>query len=241
MTRDEERSMDLYNDECHLEDFLSINKLKEKIINLGLCVDNEYLDKYCELIIKNKNTQYLKGKTHNHHIIPVFYFKINKLKIDNSPNNLVTLFRKEHALAHYYLFKSSKNNIISNYNYFALEYILPKNIKINKITDKDFLELIKDYNNYEIKLTAETKNKISLGCKGKNKGKKKPPISEETRKKLSIAHKGKSLTENHKEKLRKSNIGKHKNYHHSKEIKKIISIKTKEGLKKKKELQNERK
>ena len=51
----EERELDLYNDECHLEDLLFFDQLKEKLIFIGLCIDNEYLDKYCELIELNKN------------------------------------------------------------------------------------------------------------------------------------------------------------------------------------------
>ena len=35
---------------------LDIENLKNKLIDNGLCVDNEFLDKYCLLIINNKST-----------------------------------------------------------------------------------------------------------------------------------------------------------------------------------------
>lgn len=226
MTRDEERELDLANDEYHLKNLILFDQLKQRLLDIDLCVDNEYLDKYCQLIITNKNTQMVKGKTHKHHIIPRFYFKINKLKIDNSENNLVILFRKEHALAHYYLFRCSKNKIILNYNFYALEYILPKKTEINKISENEFLELIQYYNDYEIKLTEETKKKISKSCKGLPHPKGKSP-SLETRKKLSLKLKGRKLSSTCIEKLKIINKGENNpfyNGHHDLETRKIIGL-----------------
>lgn len=63
--------------------------------------------------------------------------------------------------------------------------------------------------------TKETKLKISIKRKGKRK-----PLSEETKKKISIAHKGKHLSKETKEKLSILNKGKK----HSKKDKEKISL-----------------
>lgn len=47
-----------------------IQKLKIKLLNTGYFKDNEYLDKYCDLIFSNLETKYEKGKTQKHYIIP---------------------------------------------------------------------------------------------------------------------------------------------------------------------------
>lgn len=61
-------------------------------------------------------------------------------------------------------------------------------------------------------ISEETRRKLSLA----NKGRKLKPMSEESKKKISIAHKGKKLSEEHKRKIRetksdksRTNFGKH--------------------------------
>lgn len=58
-------------------------------------------------------------------------------------------------------------------------------------------------------LSNETKRKISLA----NKGKKGKPCSEETKKKLSESNKGKKLSEKTKTKMSKAQSGKYKPKH----------------------------
>lgn len=79
------------------------NNLKEKLLVSGLVYDNEFLDKYVLLIEQNRNTKYENNRTQRHHIIPVFYYKSNSMKVDNTIDNLVNLLYKDHLLAHYYL------------------------------------------------------------------------------------------------------------------------------------------
>ena len=67
-------------------------KIKNKLLNLNVFIDNEYLDKYIELIEINRNTKREKFKTQQHHIIPRSYYKHNNLEIDNSKENLVNVF-----------------------------------------------------------------------------------------------------------------------------------------------------
>ena len=82
--------------------------LKEKLLTLGIINDNEYLNKYCELIEANRETKREKFKTQKHHIIPRSYYKYLDIKVDNTKNNLVELLNKDHVLAHYYLVKCAK-------------------------------------------------------------------------------------------------------------------------------------
>ena len=56
-------------------------ELKTILLQLNIVEDNEYLDKYCELIETNKDTKRIKGKTHKHHIITKSYYKINISKV----------------------------------------------------------------------------------------------------------------------------------------------------------------
>ncbi len=87
-----------------------MNNLKNFLLNLNIeneiiFVDNEYLDRYCKLIESNRNTKREYYRTQLHHIIPKCYYKHYNLDIDNSSKNLVNLLYKDHALAHYYLWK----------------------------------------------------------------------------------------------------------------------------------------
>lgn len=84
---------------------------KEKLINT-ICVDNEYLDKMLELVERNKylpvDKKSAKGRQ-IHHILPRLYFRKNKLEVDNSDSNLISLSLGEHFLIHYYLWRCAKD------------------------------------------------------------------------------------------------------------------------------------
>lgn len=77
--------------------------LKSTLINIGLCIDNLYLEKYIDLIEQNRNTKKERFKTQKHHIIPRCFYKANGTKVDNSEKNTVNLSYRDHILAHYYL------------------------------------------------------------------------------------------------------------------------------------------
>lgn len=81
--------------------------MKQKLLNFNLVINNEYLDKYVELIKKNNTTEKETFITQEHHIIPKYYFKHNNLPVDNSVENRVHLRFSDHLLAHYYLMKCS--------------------------------------------------------------------------------------------------------------------------------------
>lgn len=123
--------------------------LKEELLKIELVVDNEYLDKYCELINLHLNDKKEKYKTQGHHIIPQYYYVDNNLKINSKKENIVNLSHKDHALAHYYLCLCSKDKYVYK-NECALEYIFGHNLKemnkdeIIKELDK-YQEVFKDY------------------------------------------------------------------------------------------------
>lgn len=77
--------------------------LKENLINLNLFLNNEYLDKYVQLIYNSAQLIYDAQKMQKHHIIPRSYYMIKQIPVNNSETNLVTLLYKDHILAHYYL------------------------------------------------------------------------------------------------------------------------------------------
>lgn len=90
---------------------MTIQELKIKLLSTGYFIDNEYLDDYCDLIKQNELTEKQENKTNKHHILPRSYFKMLKLPIDNSPENLVHILYKDHILAHYYLCLCAKGNL----------------------------------------------------------------------------------------------------------------------------------
>ena len=76
---------------------------KEKLLATHDFIDNEYLDKYVDLIDKNFSTDAVSKQTNKHHIIPAYYFRHFDLPVDNSEENLVNLYYRDHMLAHLYL------------------------------------------------------------------------------------------------------------------------------------------
>ena len=77
------------------------NVLKQKLLNTGLFLDNEYLDEYINLVLSNNITV---GYTEKHHILQRNYFKKSGLPLDNSPDNLITLSYYDHCKAHWLLY-----------------------------------------------------------------------------------------------------------------------------------------
>ena len=76
---------------------------KEQMLETKYVIDNDYLDKYVELINLHLDSPKVPRKTHAHHIIPVSYFTSRHIEVNNSSSNLVNLFYKDHMLAHLYL------------------------------------------------------------------------------------------------------------------------------------------
>lgn len=183
-----------------------MNNLKEQLLGINLVINNEYLDKYIELINNNLKTPKQTYKTQIHHIIPRYYFKCCNLKIDDTKQNLVNLFFKDHILAHYYLTKCSSTDYYKYSNLLALQYMLNGELNFSQDILLDIQNEYEKTRNYireknpmfnlDIKLrhdkimaTDEVRNKISNTMK--KKAEDGQLFSDEHRKKLSSSTKGK--------------------------------------------------
>ena len=117
--------------------------LKEKLLDLDLYLNNEYLDKYCELIEKNITTQQIKRVTEKHHIIQRQWYKIHDLPVNNDKKNIVNLSHLDHCLAHYYLCMCTEGSL-----QYANEYALIKMTKIQsrfEFNEADFMKQAEQY------------------------------------------------------------------------------------------------
>ena len=77
--------------------------LKTRLLDTGVFIDNEYLNKYIDLVTSCALEDRIVYSAQRHHILPVAYFKKLQLPVDNSTSNIVLLEYKNHVLAHYYL------------------------------------------------------------------------------------------------------------------------------------------
>ena len=82
--------------------------IEERLLSLDVFENNDYFKLYIDLIKSNLYTSRIKYVTQRHHIIPRKYYQINKIKVDNSKQNIVNLRYEDHIRAHYYLSKCSK-------------------------------------------------------------------------------------------------------------------------------------
>ena len=73
--------------------------LKQLLIDTGIVEENEHLDHYIQIVLAPCTTNI---KSEKHHIIPVAYYKLMNIPVDNSKNNIVKLSVYNHVLAHYY-------------------------------------------------------------------------------------------------------------------------------------------
>ena len=150
------------------------SELIKKFKDLNIVEENDYLDKYVDIIIQNINTQKERNKTQRHHIIPRAYYSQMNLEIDDSYMNTVNLRYKDHILAHYYLYLCGKGDFKYS-NAKAFRYML-NNIDI-PTDDKELMKTLEYYEQiYNSKyykgsmlgkhLTPEQCKKISIARKG---------------------------------------------------------------------------
>lgn len=201
---------------------------REDLLSIGIFIENDYFEKYFDLITDAKN-QKIKYKHQTHHIIPRIYYNHFNLPIDNSENNTVVLTHYEHALAHLYLWGCSKYDWFAGANALAVNCVLnTSHIDYDlQESEKLLIECREDFNacmeesirhraekHKGFRHTEESKKKLSDAlklyhsthpdaCKGR-------PITEETREKMSRSAKLRSPT--------------FKGKHHSDESKEKISI-----------------
>ena len=177
--------------------------LKQLLIEIKLCVDNEWLDKYCELINNNYNTESIKFKTQIHHIIPRYYYKSINESINNNSDNLVNLFHKDHVLAHYYLSLCSFSEEFQACNIWSIKHVLSNQIYMQQDEWKTEKLLIEQLDNYQQLIELE---RVYTG--NVHRGKQE---SLETRKKKSMSHKGmkyKQMSDEGRKNISQGKIGK---------------------------------
>ena len=186
--------------------------LKQLLLETKIFIDNDYFEKYYEIIEKNLNTEKVKFKTEAHHIMPRHYFKhigcndwnCHKKDAMVNKDNIVNLLYKDHILAHYYLCKCAKEKwlkdaMLSSFYYMSRRGVLSSKDMLDIGLLEKYQELYEDYHKSKIgrKLSESHKNKISQSNKGKNKGSK----SEEHRRKLSEAARHRKKPSSTKDKI----------------------------------------
>lgn len=167
-----------------------------------------YTEKYEELIAYRKaNPPPPDCYCEVHHIQPL------SLWGSDEPENRVRLTAKEHLLAHYYLLKSALEKgwpMTLAKMLPAFQLMAHKAGMIPELTETE-LEAIgteyqkaKELKSFMMKdrlVTDETRRKLSEANKGKH-------LTEEAKRKMSLAKRGKTLTEEHKQHLSKVRKGK---------------------------------
>lgn len=168
---------------------------KKELLDLKLCIDNEYLDKYVKLINNNVSRKYEKHKTALHHIIPKYFYRDNNLEINERFDNKVNLLYTDHILAHYYLALCSFTKRYRFHN---------ENALLKTTSRKDIKIITEDW----IKLNAPLLNELY-----KDRGKLQ---SEYHKGKCFMTEKGKKLSSQKNKEIKKKN--KYKYIHKGSEI-----------------------
>ena len=161
---------------------------------------SEYWKKVEKIYEENESFPKKVVKDRNlHHKFPRSFSKKDGVDIDNDADNLVSISLADHFRVHYYLWKCSK---VGYRGLMAIAFVFMRKKMVKYASDETIEQLARDYEN----IMKEAAEAISKEKKGKH-------LSEETRRKLSEARKGKYTGEKH------SMYGKH----HSDESKKKMS------------------
>lgn len=190
-------------------------------------LENKYTKYYINIINKAKN-RLIDGYCETHHIIP------KSLGGSNLKENLVNLTAREHFICHLLLTKmyegDAKKKMI--HAAWAMATLENDNQQRYKITSKIYESLRIKYATLKAetlkgksgrKHSEETKKKLSLA----HTGKKRAPMSEESKKKLSKSMKGKNAgkkrTEEQRQQQSLRQIGR-EGKPHSEETKRKLSV-----------------
>lgn len=158
--------------------------IREKMLSTGLFEENDFFNKYCDLIERNETTKKQRCKTQRHHIIPVVAYEVLNMDGVNDAGNLINLLYKDHILAHYYLALCAKQGVFRYKMTIAIQFILgkAKQVKNNVEELKQYISKLDEYQHlYEDskkycgdlfrgtthETSQETKNKIGKANKGK--------------------------------------------------------------------------
>ena len=163
-------------------------------------ISSEYWKKVEKIYEENESFPKKVVKERNlHHKFPRSFSKKDSVDVDNDDDNLVSLSLADHFRVHYYLWKCSKKGYRGM---MAKAFVFMRKKMVVYASDETIEQLAEDYET-SMKEAAEATSKALKGKK----------LSEEHKKKLSKAKKGKYTGEKH------SMYGKH----HSEESKKKMS------------------
>lgn len=174
--------------------------LKEKLLEKDFVVDNQYLDKYCELVLSGRGRNYETYKTQFHHIIPRYVLE------NNSDENLTVLSNGEHALAHYYLALCSSNDKYKYNNILAVQFITKRNFDdIDEMWIIQQMSMLDELYEYAKKYQSVDNAMFNEDIKIKHKQKMQ---DKETRRKISNTMKrkkqnGELFSKEHRENISK--------------------------------------
>ena len=138
--------------------------IKETLSSLQYFIDNEFLEKYSNVVERNTNNRFRGSQIHKHHIIPRCWFKLVGKEVNNDLNNLVRLTTRDHFLAHYYLCLCTVDPF-KYANELALQCLL-SNSKINNV-DKLLLQSLPMYNNIYEDCSIKLKSNYKIYKSGK--------------------------------------------------------------------------
>lgn len=110
---------------------------KQKLLQTGLFIDNEYLAEYTELITDYQCAP--NSYTERHHIIPRCIFNYLHKEIDNSDTNMVSLKYADHIKAHYLLSKCCTSEIL-----YPMSGAVTRMLNHKNLVQNDIEEFLKD-------------------------------------------------------------------------------------------------
>lgn len=154
--------------------------IKDIILKTGAFIDNEYLDKYLNIISSSADA----GYSEKHHIIPQKYFKLLGISVDNSATNIIKLSAYNHIYAHYLLCFCT----IGKLNKSCIKAFLLMTQYNKRLLTTEECTMLTNLNYYaELRMQAQTE--ISTANSEQFKGRK---MLETTKQKISAANKGRA-------------------------------------------------
>ncbi len=191
--------------------------IKYILIKTGQFVDNEWLDKYVELIKRNENLRKQKTVTQKHHIIPRYceqFIDVTKCSIIG---NTVNLLLADHATAHYYLALCSLTPYSRYANESSIKFICRDNKDVSQLMESldyysdlyaDYIQLNSAmqtgkgkgesnpfYGKHHSQETISKMKKNHPHLKGENHPNYGNHMSEESKRKISDANRGRIKTQ----------------------------------------------
>lgn len=175
-------------------------ELKNKLLSTGMFEDNEFLDKYCELITSNQDSTKTTDTVDSHHIMPKAYYSLVGAPTNNKEENLVNLTYSNHVLAHYYLCLFTNNELLKE----KMIYAFMMMIHTREFPESE-VELLQHLSKYD-DLRDEWIEHLRVKMKN-NQHAKGNILSEETRRQMGASRMGHSTSDETRDKISKAHCG----------------------------------